>query len=260
MSASAPAPFRARRGFTLIELLTVIAIIGILSAIIVPTVGAVRARATQSKVQSNLRQLGVAMRAYATDNRDHLPCANYNFGSGLIAPWDQVILPYLGLTTNPQGWVAPTAETLFFHPNDQAAPNPDRARHSFAMPREGSAVIGGQSRTPVGHVPKDVTSRPDYRRGTHLSKIANQSRVILLTERRNMENNSFVNSGTYADINVNDLKAQLADPELTHRLNGNGTLDFLFVDGHVKAMKLEDTVGKEDFGSVTKPKGMWFVQ
>ncbi len=55
-----PAP-RARRGFTLIELLTVIAIIGILAAIIVPTVSKVRDTAKKSKCLSNVRQISLSL-------------------------------------------------------------------------------------------------------------------------------------------------------------------------------------------------------
>ncbi len=44
--------------FTLIELLTVIAIIGILAAILIPVVGAVRDSARQAKCMSNIRETG----------------------------------------------------------------------------------------------------------------------------------------------------------------------------------------------------------
>lgn len=66
-------PFAARRGFTLIELLTVIAIIGILAAIIIPTVGKVRDTARQAVGLSNQRQIALAILAYAQDNNDRLP-------------------------------------------------------------------------------------------------------------------------------------------------------------------------------------------
>ncbi|AHF91215.1 N-terminal cleavage protein [Opitutaceae bacterium TAV5] len=61
-----------RAAFTLIELLTVIAIIGILAAILIPTVGAVRAKADASVCLGRMRQIGTAIAAYMVDNRDTL--------------------------------------------------------------------------------------------------------------------------------------------------------------------------------------------
>ncbi len=62
-----------RQGFTLIELLTVIAVIGILAAIIIPTVGKVRETTQRTVDANNLRELAKAATIYATENRDALP-------------------------------------------------------------------------------------------------------------------------------------------------------------------------------------------
>jgi len=51
-------------GFTLIELLTVIAIVGILSAILIPVVGKMRTSALRSESASNLRQVFSACQLY----------------------------------------------------------------------------------------------------------------------------------------------------------------------------------------------------
>jgi prepilin-type N-terminal cleavage/methylation domain-containing protein len=64
---------RSRSGFTLIELLTVIAIIGILAAILFPAIGAARRSAQKASDLSNIRSIGQAAIIYASDNNDRLP-------------------------------------------------------------------------------------------------------------------------------------------------------------------------------------------
>lgn len=64
---------RRRAAFTLIELLTVIAIIGILAAILIPTIGSVREKAQRTVDGNNLREIAKAAMLYASDNNDRLP-------------------------------------------------------------------------------------------------------------------------------------------------------------------------------------------
>ena len=62
-----------RRGFTLIELLVVIAIIAILAAILFPVFARAREASYASTCQSNLKQLGNAIKMYLSDWQDTYP-------------------------------------------------------------------------------------------------------------------------------------------------------------------------------------------
>lgn len=68
---------RQRTAFTLIELLIVIAIICIIAAILFPVFESARDKARQSTCASNLKQIGMAMVMYASDNDEFYPRSNY---------------------------------------------------------------------------------------------------------------------------------------------------------------------------------------
>lgn len=110
---------RGATGFTLIELLTVIAIIGILAAILIPTVGAVRERARSSKCVANLRSLGISVELYAMDHSGYYPPVNYN-----SRRWENLLPPYAGFPSEDGGAMGGVnslaetgGETPFFCPS-----------------------------------------------------------------------------------------------------------------------------------------------
>lgn len=68
-----PARCGSSPGFTLIEVLVVVAVIAVLIAILLPALGQARETGKRSACGSNLRQLGLAIHAYAAENSGFLP-------------------------------------------------------------------------------------------------------------------------------------------------------------------------------------------
>lgn len=108
-----PPASRPRKGafaFTLIELLSVIAVVGVLAAILVPVIGRVRAAAKTSKCAANLRTVHNGFNLYAADNKGYYPAARFhptqsdpargrrNRNSGSYGNhWEGELAPYVGV-------------------------------------------------------------------------------------------------------------------------------------------------------------------
>src|SRR4051812_30416122 len=90
---------RKQGGFTLIELLVVIAIIAILAAMLLPTLAKAKQKGQGVQCMNNHRQLCMAWRLYAEDNREVLVYASDD-GTGNSNPLNQFAWTLTHMTLN----------------------------------------------------------------------------------------------------------------------------------------------------------------
>jgi prepilin-type N-terminal cleavage/methylation domain-containing protein/prepilin-type processing-associated H-X9-DG protein len=80
---------RTENGFTLVELLVVIGIIAVLISILLPALAAARKQAKNTQCLNNLRQIGLCMSSYASQQGGKLPGTNIPTTAVLGTwPWD----------------------------------------------------------------------------------------------------------------------------------------------------------------------------
>ena len=137
--------------FTLIELLVVVAIITILLAILIPSLGKARSMARRSFCLNNLKQWGLGYNLYADSFGDALPFTGYQDGNSSSS--------YLGYWDDPSYWanavpslLNSSAKSYYDMQNDDAAglaPLPTIAKNSIFVCPEVSIVQPG----PTGDQP-----------------------------------------------------------------------------------------------------------
>jgi prepilin-type N-terminal cleavage/methylation domain-containing protein len=104
-----------KRAFTVIELLVVVAIMGILAALLLPVLSKTKENGRRTACINNLRQVNLAIRLYADDWTDSLPILlePNPYPNGVGAYYKQLVKGYLGLT----GPASP-GEMVFICPSD----------------------------------------------------------------------------------------------------------------------------------------------
>lgn len=112
-------------GFTFIELLVVIAIVAILVALLLPSLGRSKSTGYNAACVNNLRQLGIATRIYADDNRDRLPSAEIlpTLPIDPLKPLPRIcdiLGNYAGRTAPGNSNAIPNGATVFRCPRDSA--------------------------------------------------------------------------------------------------------------------------------------------
>src|SRR5208283_4511284 len=105
-----------KTAFTLVELLVVIAVIGIVAALLLPALNAAKTQAKKTTCLDNLKQINAALRMYYDDSNDASPTAFYPEGTPM-GDYKERIMSYVGLKghSSPLDMIfACPADTFFY--------------------------------------------------------------------------------------------------------------------------------------------------
>lgn len=210
------------RGFTLIELLTVIAIIGILAAIIIPTVGSVRRNAATARDASNLRQIGQGIQLHVTDNK------------GLL-PNNKTLIPGTSTGTGqPDRWTFHEAVDRYFGKGPKFTTTSiynylsrgDMWYSNFAEEFPGFTPPAGYLQTrPVAYGYNSNVNNGRW--AGRFSVIPNPSRIVIVGE---------MNGANNLAMDPSRAPVTTGDVQTGYRVNRNGNALYLFCDGSVKSL------------------------
>lgn len=205
--------------FTLIELLVVIGIIGLLAALVSPAIQRALLQAKRVQCASNLRQLGLAIHAYAHDHDGLLPPTTHSTGGRAEGAWLDVLRPYLR-----------NAQDVLICPAD---PRGRERRAAGASSYIVNNIVFDAQRSPFGAVTRafnNLYSLPSPALVLFAAPISD-SRVGIspVNDHTHAEAWSRSWANVIADIEPNRFRLGAADP-----LKLNGDANYLFGDASVR--------------------------
>jgi len=231
---------KTRSGFTLIELLVVIAIIAILAGILFPVYARARDAAKTANCQSNLQQIGKAIKTYLVDWEDTYP-TNRRFNTSTTIPQNtvhrEVFLspPLTDASGNPLRFVNGLTWVEALYPYIEAIVGPDDQSSVWKCQAAKTVAHGGQNPSVTYVFNMNMLNQPE-------SMVKGSANLMMVREIDRLANslcrptNGPVSNGNgtaAAAPNgpfLNSVDPNIAAP-ITPQLHGSGS-HILFADGH----------------------------
>jgi prepilin-type N-terminal cleavage/methylation domain-containing protein len=285
-------PLAAAVAFTLVELLVVLAVVGVLAALLFPTVARAKSKARASNCVNHLKHLGTAFVMYDVESDDRLPPAAWRVRPGEEMSWDDWLDRHLGgnLTAQEQ-WAASHAgeETMKLLNCPEAVLAGDwtggEGPRSYAMPRylydpqRAPWPPRSRSRTGVGVVwdfrdgdnPDDHTAaiwelgeyyrvdgllytRPVKRQSAvSMGILRRPAETILLAERLG----TATPRGGLPGATLDHIAGQLSTARVQGRLPHGDFTPYLMADGRVEPLRPEQTLGTNS--PPDRQSGRWTI-
>ena len=207
------------RGFTLVELLLAVAVIGLLLAILLPSLGAAQGAARCSACLSQMRQIGSATLLYAHANKGRLPRSSHSALAAHVMPWGYALVP--SITGERYLGPGPDWDNLF---NDlYRCPNDPRTDKWSYGKNVWFELSSGETGELLGQA-----NGPTYETLCH---IPNHHRTILFGE---------LASGSMGDHIMAHFWNMGGAPEVDMKRH-SGQSNYVFIDGHAETLEFNTT-------------------
>ncbi len=199
-------------GFTLLELLIVVAIIGVLAALVSPAVVRALEFAHTVDCANNMRNIGLAVRFYADTHDGRFPRSSCpSVGEARESWWLNALQPYAGTTLLYRCPSDPAPEAAFLDWDN--LPDDDWLRYRWSS--------------------YCTNSRMD-KAACYLTQVPRPSQAVYICEAApSVRGSDHVHPELW-------LAAQDARNAVDHERH-DGASNYLFVDGHVKTLRLDET-------------------